>query len=82
MDFKTFFFSLTPDERLKFAKKANTSVGHLNNVAYGNSKANAILCVSIEQISKSVVTRQELKPTTFSAIWPELAPIRKKRTVA
>lgn len=79
MDFKTFFFGLSPDERLKFAQQADTSVGHLNNVAYGNSSANPILCVAIERISKRAVSRQDLKPDSFAAIWPELASAKKRK---
>lgn len=38
MDFKTYFLKLTPDERTAFSNLAETSVGMLNQVAYGHKQ--------------------------------------------
>lgn len=73
MQFKTYFFALTPPEREAFAKKTGTSVGHLNNCAYGYTTFSPVLCVSIEQVSDKEVTRQELRPDDWPSIWPELS---------
>lgn len=73
MEFKTFFFALPPIEREGFAKKCETSVGHLQNIAYGFRPASAELAVLIEKNSKKQVTRIDLFPERFARIWPELA---------
>lgn len=80
MEFKPFFFGLSPAERESFARKCETSVGHLQNVAYGFRPASAELAVLIERNSKKQVTRIDLFPERFQRIWPELAkPARKAK---
>jgi len=79
MELKPFFFGLTPVEREAFAKKCETSVGHLQNVAYGFRPASAELAVLIERNSKKRVTRIDLFPDRFPRIWPELARTRKAK---
>ncbi len=80
MEFKPFFFGLSPSEREAFARNCETSVGHLQNVAYGFRPASAELAVLIERNSKKRVTRVDLFPDRFSRIWPELAkPARKAK---
>ena len=78
MEFKPYFFGLTPTEREAFAAKCETSVGHLQNVAYGFRPASAELAVLIERNSKKQVTRIDLFPERFSRIWPELAKVARK----
>lgn len=78
MDFKSFFFGMQPAARDDFAKKCETTVGHLQNVAYGFRSASPELAVLIERISKKQVSRVDLFPESFARIWPELAkPARK-----
>ena len=79
MDFKTYLNSLNSDGRAKLAEACGTSVGQLNNVAYGYRNCAPILAAAIEQETKGAVTRQDLRPNDWDAIWPELA---KKRKVA
>lgn len=79
MEFKPFFFGLSPAERESFARKCETSVGHLQNVAYGFRPASAELAVLIERNSKKRVTRVDLFPDRFSRIWPELVKSRKAK---
>lgn len=73
MQFKTYFFSLSKQERADFAKKVGTSPGHLTNFSYGYTPLDPKVCVAIERESFRVVTRQELKPNDWQEIWPELA---------
>ena len=80
MEFKPYFFGLTPTEREAFAAKCETSVGHLQNVAYGFRPASAELAVLIERNSKKQVTRIDLFPERFQRIWPELARRKAKPT--
>ena len=80
MDFKPFFFGLPPSKREEFALKCETTVGHLQNIAYGYRPASAELAVLIERNSKKQVTRVDLFPDRFKRIWPELAkPDRKAK---
>lgn len=73
MDLKTYLNSLDKEEQEAFAKKCETSIGHLRNCAYGARTVSAELAVAIEQNSKRAVTRQDLFPDTFRKTWPELA---------
>lgn len=59
-------------DRDAFAQRCGTSLGHLNNVAYGYKPCGPELAVSIEQESGGAVTRQELRPDDWPRIWPEL----------
>jgi hypothetical protein len=72
MDLKTYFFSLSNEDREVFAKKCDTSSGHLRNCAYGYKFPSPDLAVLIEKHSKRAVTRQEMFPNTFKKTWPEL----------
>ena len=79
MLFKNYFFGLTKQEREIFAKSVNSTVGHLNNFAYGYTPLADKVCVLIEQVSKRSVTRQELRPNDWVEVWPELK--RKNQNV-
>jgi hypothetical protein len=72
MDFRTYFFGLSNEDREVFADKCDTSAGHLRNVAYGYKLPSTELAVAIEKQSKKAVTRQEMFPDTFKQKWPEL----------
>ncbi|WAC75331.1 YdaS family helix-turn-helix protein [Roseateles sp. SL47] len=54
------------------AGQSQTSVGHLNNVAYGHATANAALARRIEELSNQQVRRWTLRPDDWHVIWPEL----------
>lgn len=41
----------------------------------------AVYCTAIERITDGVVTRKDLRPDDWAAIWPELAA-RKTKTAA
>ena len=72
IDFASYWKDLPAAEREPFATRCITSVGHLNNVAYGFRKAAPDLCVRIERESNAAVTRRELRPDAWGDIWPEL----------
>lgn len=72
MQFKNYFFLLSTQDRKCFAEKVGTSVGHLNNFCYGYTTLAPKVCVAIERESTNAVTRQELMPHDWQAIWPEL----------
>ena len=73
MDFKTYFFNLTPEQRTAFAESVGTSRKHLQNVAYGYKPLNPMVCSAIETVTRKKVTRRDLRPNDFHLIWPELA---------
>lgn len=78
MDFKTYFYQLTPAHRKVLAAKLKTSVGHLTNCAYAYAKFSPILAVAIESETK-VVTRAEMRPDDAHLIWPDITPQKKRR---
>lgn len=78
MQFNQFFFLLPVDCREVFAAECETTVGHLNNIAYGYRPASPTLAVLIEKNSKGAVTRQALRPGDWSKIWPELIHAAEK----
>lgn len=57
-----------------FAKRCQTSAGHLKNVAYGYKPCGIALAVSLEAESGGVVSRKRLRPNDWKRYWPELAP--------
>lgn len=73
MDLKTYLRPLTSEDRESFAARCGTTLGHLQNVAYGTRIASTELAVAIEQQSSGSVTRQEQFPDSYQAKWPELA---------
>lgn len=75
MDFKKYFFGLTVSERKVFAGKVKTTVGHLNNCAYGYTRFGPALCLAIE-INSGVVSRSDLRPEDCHLIWPDLKKVR------
>lgn len=71
--FLAYLNSLPPDSREKLATDCKTSVGYLRKACSAGQKFGAELCVAIEQATDGAVTRQELRPDDWAAIWPELA---------
>jgi DNA-binding transcriptional regulator YdaS (Cro superfamily) len=64
MDLKTYLKTLTTDEREAFAKRCDTSVGHLNNISYGLRPCAEQLAIEIEKNSERKVTCEILCPET------------------
>lgn len=75
MLFKNYFFQLDALARKDLAERVGTSVGHLTNFSYGYTMLNPAVCVAIERESACAVTRQELRPSDWKEIWPELIDI-------
>ncbi len=47
----------------------------MQNVAYGYRPCSPEMAVLIEQRTNGVVTRKELRPDDWQAIWPELSAV-------
>ena len=73
MELKKYFFDLAPDARQAFAESVGTTPKHLTNASYGYKTLGEKVCVAIEQKTGRIVTRQEMRPTDWHLIWPELA---------
>lgn len=77
MDLKTYLAPMSADQREEFASRCGTSRGHLQNVMYGVRPCAPELAVQIEKHSGGEVTRKDLRPDDWEAIWPELAAPRR-----
>lgn len=63
---------LQSDEaRNEFARRCETSIGHLRNIAYGK-KCAPELAALIELATSGAVRRWHLRPRDWHRIWPEL----------
>ena len=60
MDFKTYWLSMTTQQREEFADRCVTSSGHLRNIAYGKVCGES-LAINIERESSGAVTCEELR---------------------
>ena len=72
MDLITYLRTLPYGGRRVFAEACGTTVGRLNNVAYG-APCGAKLAAAIERESGGRVTRQQMRPHDWQDIWPELS---------
>ena len=79
MELKNYLAQLEPTVRSEFAKSVDTSVGQLQNIAYGYRSCSPLMAARIEQATKGAVTRQDLRPDDWKAIWPELTKPRKAK---
>jgi DNA-binding transcriptional regulator YdaS (Cro superfamily) len=61
MDLKTFYLSMTIEQRENFAKRCDTSLGQIRNVAYGRHCGER-LAVNIERESFGAVRCEDLRP--------------------
>lgn len=64
--------NLSIEQRLAFEKACGTTIGYLRKAVSVNQKLGAEICVAIEQASSGAVTRKDLHPDDWAAIWPEL----------
>ncbi|WP_238455834.1 transcriptional regulator [Azohydromonas lata] len=67
------FVNSMPDDEIRaaFAKRCETSLGHLKNVMYGYKPCSPELAVLVEKESGGRVTRPELR-SDWHRFWPEL----------
>lgn len=80
MDLKTYIDGLSRGGSAELALKLGIHPVYLSQLARigdGGRIPSAELAVSIEQATKGAVTRQDLRPNDWQAIWPELAKKRK-----
>ncbi|WP_374491620.1 transcriptional regulator [Brachymonas sp.] len=68
--------ALKGDERDRFLKACGTSEGYLRKACSVGQVLGALLCTTIERVSKESVTRADLRPDDYWLIWPDLpAPV-------
>lgn len=72
MELKTYLSPLTPEQREEFAKRCESTKGHLQNIMYGMKTCATDLAVHIDRESKGAVRRWELRPLDWHKHWPEL----------
>jgi hypothetical protein len=72
MDLKTYLAPMAGQARDEFAKRCDTTRGHLQNVMYGIKTCATDLAVSIERESVQQVRRWDLRPLDWHKHWPEL----------
>lgn len=70
MDFKTFWFDLSQQQRVTFAGKVDRSPGYLQLVAGGFRKASPALAGEIQLQSEGRVTREEMRPDVYGPPTP------------
>lgn len=64
--------SLDKQSRAAFFVRCNTTEGYIRKTASKGARLGAAICVAIERESNSFVTRKDLHPSDWDAIWPEL----------
>lgn len=62
MSLKEYIKPLSRKDREKFAKRCETSIGMLSQVAYGHRRAGESLAINIERETNGVVRCEELRP--------------------
>lgn len=68
MDFKTFWFDMSQEQRASFAERVNRSPGYLQLVAGGFRNASPELATDIQVQSEGRVTREEMRPDVYGAV--------------
>lgn len=76
---KNYLAPMSRAQRAAFAARCRTSTNTLRNIAYGQKRAGAALCIAIEQATGGAITRADLRPEDWPLLWPEYAPPRKRR---
>lgn len=78
MDVKT-YIQENPGAATKLAAELGIPIAYMSQMASGGRSVSPARAVAIEKATNGAVTRQELRPTDWAAIWPELA-INVRRT--
>lgn len=75
MKLRAYLDTLPRGETVKFATACGIGAVYLSQLAarLDDRYPSPALCVTIERESGFLVTRQELRPTDWHLIWPELA---------
>ena len=75
--------SLTKEQRAAFAKRCDTSVEYLYQIAYGNRSPKVELAVEIERESEKVVTCERLLPDVdWAYLRARAAPVPSRSRAA
>lgn len=61
MNLRTYILGLDRESLDALAKRCQTSIGQLKQVAYGNRRASAGLAVSLERETSGVITCEQLR---------------------
>jgi DNA-binding transcriptional regulator YdaS (Cro superfamily) len=72
MDLKTYIESKPRGTASKLAHELGISPSYLSQLASGDAPISPRRAVEIEQKTEGEVTRRELFPEDWNAIWPEL----------
>lgn len=64
--------TLTPNQEGDFSRAIGSSTGYLKKARATKQLLRPELCVRIEKVTEGRVTRQQLRPDDWEAIWPEL----------
>jgi len=70
---RTYLRNLPAVDRDQFAAQLGTSTGYLRKAASINSYLSPALCVQIERLTGGQLSRRDLRPEDWHAIWPELS---------
>jgi DNA-binding transcriptional regulator YdaS (Cro superfamily) len=62
MDILAYLKTMSREERADFARRCGTTIGHLNNVAYGCKPCSAELAMAIEEESQRSVVAETMVP--------------------
>lgn len=73
MNLKMHMSSLERGGATSLAKALGVSVSYLSQMASGAAAISPARCVAIEQATAGAVTRRDLRPDDWAAIWPELS---------
>lgn len=81
MKLRTYLDTLPRGGVSEFAARIGVSPVYLSQIAaeQDGRVPSPALCVVIEREAQGVVTRKDLRPSDWRAIWPELIPTPKKQ---
>lgn len=66
------YIKLERGNAASLANKLNIAPSYLSQLAMPDARVSPARCVEIEQATNRQVTRQDLRPDDWQAIWPEL----------
>lgn len=72
MELKTYLASLERGGPTKLACQLGISISFLSQMASGDAPISPRRCVEIEHATAGAVSRRDLRPNDWQAIWPEL----------
>lgn len=68
----TYLNGLDFNERDAFSHRCRTTVGYIRKACSAGQSIGPEICVAIERATDGAVTRQDLRPSDWQDIWPEL----------